>query len=47
MKEIILTATITVECYSLDTLDCTWDFQKMFASFSVGVSAYFMAKYGM
>ena len=44
MKEISLTATCTVDCSSLETLHCTWDFQEMFASFSVGVSAYLMAR---
>jgi len=44
MKEISLTATSTVDSSPLETLDCTRDFQEMFASFSVGVSAYLMAK---
>jgi hypothetical protein len=47
MKEMSLTATVTVNCSSLDTVDCTRDFQEMFASFSVGVSAYLLDKYGM
>ena len=44
MKEISLTATSTVDSSPLETLDCTRDFQEMFASFSVGISAYLMGK---
>lgn len=44
MKDMSLTATSTVDSSPLQTLDSTRDFQKMFASFSFGVSVYLMAK---
>jgi hypothetical protein len=44
MNEMSLTATSTVDCSSLETLDYTTDFREVFASFSFGVSAYLMAK---
>jgi len=43
-KEMSLTVTITVDCYSLEMLHCTTDFREVFASFSFGVSAYLMGK---
>jgi hypothetical protein len=44
MKEMSLTATSTEVSSPLETFDCTRDFQEMFSSFSVGISAYLMAK---
>ena len=43
MKDTSLTATSTVGS-SLETLDCAQNLQEMFASFSVGLSAYLMAR---
>jgi hypothetical protein len=44
MTEMSLTATSTVECSSVETLDCTTDFREVFASFTFGVPAYLMTK---